>query len=242
MKKIKYLLIIVCILLLTGCTVKSNITVNYDGKVSEEVYLLNKNKMFESDRYSFKEVIDMMVKPYQDVINLKKYSYSYENGKNLSGAKVYKNYDNICSYFGNSAFNQYVYKYISCKEDNYYIEVQNATPYIPYCSQCAEWPELGDVELRIKLPISAEEQNADDIDGTTYIWKYDKNTKDKNFYLKINKSSLKENEEEYIKKEKMLKNIKKIAIIIVIALVVFGIFAIYKFLKKKYDENSFDYE
>ena len=184
----------------------------------------------------------MMIKPYQNVMNFKKYSYSYENGKNLSGAKVYKNYDNICSYFGNSAFNQYVYKYISCKEDNYYIEVQNATPYIPYCSQCAEWPELGDVELRIQLPISAEEQNADDIDGTTYIWKYDKNTKDKNFYLKINKSSLKENEEEYIKKEKMLKNIKKIAIIIVIALVVFGIFAIYKFLKKKYDENSFDYE
>lgn len=242
MKKIKYILIVFCILLLTGCTVKSNITVNYDGKVSEEVYLLNTNETFESDRYSFEKVVDMMIKPYQNVINFKKYSYNYEKGSNLSGAKIYKDYDNLCSYFSNSAFNQYVYKYISCKENNYYIEIQNATPYIPYCSQCAEWPELDDVELKIKLPISAEEQNADEVDKTTYIWRYDKDTKDKNFYLKINKNSLKESEEKYKKKKNIEKFAKRILTIIVIGLVIFAIFVIYKFLKKKYNENSFDYE
>ena len=36
-KKIKYILIIVCVLLLTGCTVRSNITLENNGKTKEEV-------------------------------------------------------------------------------------------------------------------------------------------------------------------------------------------------------------
>lgn len=242
MKKIKYLLIVICILLLTGCTVRSNITVEPYGIVSENVYLLNKTEYLTSEKYSFEKLIDLMVKPYKNVLDLKQYSYTYEKGKELSGVKVYKNYDNLCSYFGNSALNQYVYKYMSCTENDYYYEIKNATEYIPYCAQCAEWPELGDVEFKIKLPISATEQNADEVDGNTYIWKYDKNTKDKNFYLKISKSALNESKKNYIKNQEMKKNRSKIIIIGiiigVISLVVCTIIIFYK----KYKKNSFDYE
>lgn len=241
-KKIKYMLIIVCILLLTGCTVKSNINLDNNGETTEEVYLLNQTENLTSEKYSFEKLMDMMVSPYKQVLDFKAYSYTYEKGKKLSGVKVYKSYKNICDYFNNSALNQYVYKYISCTENDYYYEVKNATEYIPYCSQCAEWPELDNVELRITLPISAEEQNADEVDETTYIWKYDKDTKDKNFYLKINKNSLKESEEKYNKTKKVKKAGKRIIIIAIIVLVIFGIFTIYKLLKKKYNENSFDYE
>ena len=242
MRKKRFLLIIICILLLTGCTVKSNITLNNNGETTEEVYLLNKTENLTSEKYSFEKLIDLMVKPYKNVLDLKQYSYTYEKGKELSGVKVYKNYDNLCSYFGNSALNQYVYKYMSCTENDYYYEIKNATEYIPYCAQCAEWPELGDVEFKIKLPISATEQNADEVVGNTYIWKYDKNTKDKNFYLKISKSALNESKKNYIKNQEMKKNRSKVIIIGiiigVISLVVCTIIIFYK----KYKKNSFDYE
>lgn len=242
MRKKRFLLIIIYILLLTGCTVKSNITINNNGETTEEVYLLNKTENLTSEKYSFEKLMDMMVKPYKKVLEFKQYSYTYEKGKKISGVKVYKTYKNICSYFNSSAMTQYVYKYMSCTENDYYFEIKNATPYIPYCDECSDWPELGNVELRITLPISAEEQNADEVDETTYIWKYDKDTRDKNFYLKINKNSLKESEEKYNKTKKVKKAGKRIIIIVIISLVIFGIFTIYKLLKKKYNENSFDYE
>ena len=78
------------------------------------------------------------------------------------------------------------------------LDIQNCSN----CSDCSDWPALDDVILSITLPVSAEEQNADEIDGKTYIWKYDKNTNDKNFYLKVSKSALKQNETEYIKHQK----------------------------------------
>ena len=35
-----------------------------------------------------------------------------------------KTYDNVCDYFGNSAFNQYVYKYMDCTETDDYYEIK----------------------------------------------------------------------------------------------------------------------
>lgn len=241
-KKIKYILIIVCVLLLTGCTVRSNITLENNGKTKEEVYLLNKTENLTSDKYSFEKLMDMMVSPYKQVLDFKAYSYTYEKGKKLSGVKVYKSYKNICDYFNNSALNQYVYKYISCTENDFYYEIKNATEYIPYCAQCAEWPELGDVELKIKLPVSATEQNADEVDGNTYIWKYDENTKDKNFYLKISKSALEESKKNYIKNQEIKKNRSKIINIGIIVGVILLIACVIFVFYKKYKKNNFDYE
>lgn len=81
-KKIKYILIIVCVLLLTGCTVRSNITLENNGKTKEEVYLLNKTENLTSDKYSFEKLMDMMVSPYKQVLDFKAYSYTYEKEKN----------------------------------------------------------------------------------------------------------------------------------------------------------------
>ena len=155
--------------------------------------------------------------------------------------ELYKNYDNICKYFGNSAFNQYVYKYMDCIENEYYYEIKNATDYIPYCSDCSDWPALDDVTLSINLPIQAEEQNADEINGTTYIWNYDKNTKDKDFYLKISKSALKKNEEDYLKAQERKQTMKKLIILGVIVCVIIIIGVIGIVLYKKYKKNKLDY-
>lgn len=237
MKKI--LILVISILLLAGCTVKSDITVNYDETVKEDVYILNYNAVF-SDDTAFKSIIDNKIKDYEKVLNFKNYKYDYYEGKSLSGAKIYKKYDNICSFFGNSAFNQYVYKYMKCTETDDYIEISNATKQIPYCSECLDWPELNNIEFKIKLPISAMEQNADEIKGTTYIWKYNEKTNDKNFYLKISKSALNEKKIEYLNEQARKKDINRNITIIVLTGVVLLATVIGFTFYKKYKKNSFD--
>ncbi len=229
-------------LLLTGCTVKSEITVNYDGSVNENVYILNSNNVFGDDEEKIKSIVDNKITNYKSILNFKNYSYTYEKGEELSGAKVYKDYDDICSFFGNSAFNQYVYKYMDCIENQYYFEIKNATEYIPYCSECGEWPALDDVIFSINLPVSAEEQNADEIDGNTYIWKYNKDTdENKSFYLKVSKTLLEDYKEKYEenlqKKEKIKKYITFGFILLLIVLIVIISINLYK----KYKKNKLDY-
>lgn len=241
MKKIKIIILMfLMISLLTGCTVKSDITMNYDGSVKENVSVLNSSDIMGSGE-KLKQIVDNKIEKYKVVLDFKKYNYDYVENEKLSGAKFYKNYDSICSYFGNSAFNQYAYKYIDCAENDYYYEIKNVTSYIPYCPQCGNWPALDDVELKITLPITAEEQNADEVDGNTYIWRYNKDTANKDFYLKINKVSLKENEEAY---KQNLENKRRIRIGIIVAtisiIILISIIA-GRVLYKKYQSNKLDY-
>ena len=96
--------------------------------------------------------------------------------------------------------------------------------------------------LSIKLPILATENNADEVNDITYVWKYNKYSPDnKSFYLKISKSALKEYEEKYNKEQK-IKSIIKNSIMIVSIIVIFIIlYLIAKKLYKKNQENKLDY-
>ncbi len=238
MKKIICLLVLM--LLLSGCTVKSNITIQYDGSVKEEVFVLTDNSSFKDDE-DFKEVVDNKINSYKNILDFRNYEYSYEKESELSGAKVYKNYDNICNFFGNSVFNQYVYKYIDCNEQEDFIEIKNSTPYITYCPECGNWPSLDNVSFSITLPIEALENNADEVDKNTYIWKYDSNTKDKDFYLKISKTKLKEYEKTHLKTLKIKKKVKIGFVIIGVIAVFIAIMFVTKILYKKHQENKLDY-
>lgn len=101
---------------------------------------------------------------------------------------------------------------------------------------------MDDVELSISLPIAAEENNADSVNGNTYVWKYGKSAPaDKNFYLKINKSALKENEENFNETQKRKSTLKYISIIGVILVIIIVLFIIGKVLYKKYQSNKLDY-
>lgn len=211
---------------------------NYDGSVEESVSVLGSTRVFESDTYTKEELIDSKVDNYKSVLDFKNYSYDYVLDDDLSGARIYKTYDNICDYFGNSAFNQYVYKYMNCTETDDYYEIKNATSYIPYCSNCSDWPALDDVEYKIVLPFSAE-QNADEVDGNTYIWRYDENSdSNKSFYLKISKANIEayKNEYEQVQEQKKTRNVIIVVVVLVVILVGVSIF-----LLKKRKKNKLDY-
>lgn len=243
MNKLKNILLIVfCFMFLSGCTVRSNVEVGVDGKTTETVEVLADSSIFESEKYSKKELVEFSMERYLPVLDYRGYSYDTTIGKDLSGARVSNTYDNICSYFQDTAFNQYVYHHVKCTENDYYYTIENDTDYIPYCSDCSDWPALDDVELSISLPIAAEENNADSVNGNTYVWKYGKSAPaDKNFYLKINKSALKENEENFKETQKRKSTLKYISIIGVILVIIIVLFIIGKVLYKKYQSNKLDY-
>ena len=241
-RKIKYIIVILIgMLIIQGCSVRSNITVNYDGSVKEEVYLLESNSSFGDNDSTFKSIIDSKINEHKTALDYKNYRYDYEKGNDLSGAKIYKNYDNLCSFFENSGFNQYVYKFMECVENSEFYEIKNKTEYIPYCPECSDWPALENVEFKIILPVSAYEQNADEIDSTTYIWKYDKNTSDKDFYLRVNKKDLEEHKVKYEQKVKNNKKVRNVIIYSALALLVLFVIFISFVLKKKYKNNKIDY-
>lgn len=241
MKSIKRIIFIIIILVfVTGCTGNANVVVNYDGSVNEKVDINEINGNIIYGNFSVSESLDLFIKKYSKALKVSKYSTSKYNNKYDSGIILEKNYNNICEFANNTIFSQYLYKTIKCEEDDLYYELYNVGDV--FQNNYEDYKEMpDDRKFSITLPIQAEEQNADEINGTTYIWKYDKNTKDKDFYLKISKSALKKNEEDYLKAQERKQTMKKLIILGVIVCVIIIIGVIGIVLYKKYKKNKLDY-
>ena len=237
----KKILIIICILFLTGCTIESNVTVNLDGTIKEEVSILDDNAIFKSEVYSMDKMIEFNINQYRNVLNFRNYDYDIIKRNKKSGAKFYNDFDNICSYFSNTVFNQYVYKHIKCNETDEHYEIYNDTDYIPYCSNCSDWPSLDDITFKIQFPVKPVETNADEIKDLTYIWKYDKTTRNKKIYIKLSKKDIEQEKLEIKVKNERKNNIKKIGIIAFTIILIGCIIFIGYNLYKKYKENKMEY-
>lgn len=243
MKKVlKLVVVIFFVFILCGCDVRSDVTVNSDGTVIESVDVLDSNSSFKSDKYSKDEMISFALENYKTVLDFRKYSYVNIEGDSKSGVRSSKQYKNICKYFQDTAFNQYVYKHIKCVETDSYYEIYNDTEYIPYCEDCSNWPRLDTVTLQLNLPIKADEHNADSVNNNTYIWNFGKNAKEnKSFRLKISKESLKQSHIDETKRNDRIKTQGKIITIAIIMGVIVGLFSLAMVLYKKYKENQIDY-
>ena len=237
----KILILVLAIILLTGCTAKSEVKVNYNVNVSEKVTVLSNTVAFKNDKYSIKQMIEASISNYLKALEFRGYKFETVEGKKESGAYFTNNYDNICSYFQNTGFNQYVYQHISCVEDDKYIIIKNDTEYIPYCENCSNWPSLNKIKLELTLPVNALENNADSINNKTYIWNYDENTTNKDFYLKISKQELNKNKITVMKQNKDKKVKNMIIVVFSIALVIGCITIISLILYKKYKNNRLEY-
>lgn len=240
MKSIKRILVLLIIVALTGCSANASIIVDERGKVKEEVDVLIPSELISNKKDRINSYINTAISSFRPVLERRGYSTSIiNNPSDNSGAHVYNTFDNICEYAENTIFSQYLYKNIECTEEDEYYELKSTTEHIKYCSDCNDWPAIENVNLKITLPIKAEESNADEINGNTYIWKYDKYTDDsKTFYLKINKEKLRKNEVK-LKKQNKFKNIG-LRIVISVVIIIF-VLIIFSKLYKKYKNNNLEY-
>ena len=183
-----------------------------------------------------------VINNYSPALNLRKYKNEIKYNKKNSEILFTNSYENICEYVEKNLFSQYIYNYISCTETEDYYEIKNETPHISYCQDCTSWPALEDVKFSIKLPIFADENNADYVKNKTYTWEFNKDTSDeKSLFLKISKTSLKSNKNKEIKTENTKVVVKKSLLIIMILLIIGIIALITKGLYKKYQENKIEY-
>ena len=242
MRKIKIIIFVCFMILLTGCSVESNIVMDEYGKVRENVVISEELTRLSTNKDRAETILKSTVNKYKTALDSREYGYDTKIKNDNGIAEFTNNYSSIMDYFENTVFSQYIYKQMKWTETDEYYEISNVSEHITYCEDCSDWPELPAVKVNITLPFSAVEQDADEINGTTYTWIFDKDTPaSKTFYLKINKNDLKENEAELERNKNQKKDFSK-ALKIIIILIASGILIlIIKYLVKKYKENKIEY-
>ena len=97
---------------------------------------------------------------------------------------------------------------------------------------------MDDITFKIQFPVKPVETNADEIKDLTYIWKYDKTTRNKKIYIKLSKKDIEQEKLEIKVKNERKNNIKKIGIIAFTIILIGCIIFIGYNLYKKYKENK----
>lgn len=243
MKRFKYVFVIISVIVLSGCTISSNISVSSSGKVSEDVKIVEESSKISEDSNIINSALNSTIDKYKKALEAKEYSYEKILDKNNeSGLKINKTYNNICEYVNDTAFSQYLYNKITCSETDYYYEIKSEGENIFYCPGCSDFPHIDKINLNISLPVKASEDNSDSTNGNTYTWVYDKDTiKSKSIYLKIDKSEIKEkkNQEKQEKENKKTFSLVKVVLTVLIVFLALGIIS-YS-LYKKYKNNKLEY-
>lgn len=242
MKKIKILILVFLLLLLSGCSVESNLVMNEYGNVTENIIMNESIFNLGRSKSSAKEIIDSTLDKYKIALNSRGYKYDTQINSKDAKISITNEYDNIMDYFESTVFSQYVYKQMKWEDIGEYYEINNVTEHIIYCGDCSDWPALPSIKVSITLPVAATENDADKVEGYTYTWLYNETTPaSKTFHLKIDKNLLKENEIKLEKNRKTKDNLN-VALKIFCVFVIIAIFVmLIMYLIKRYKENKIEY-
>lgn len=242
----KVLLFIICIILFTGCTATGKISLTDDGKIKENVSVMEKNGNVLYGNSTLEKSVEQYISEYEDALSVRKYRYDIKIKDEESGAVLTNTYDDVCEFIKNTSFSQYLYKKVNCAfKDGYYV-VESSGEFLRKDSFEEPWKVPDKIILKIDLGINLEENNADSVNKTTYTWNFDTDTSSfKEIKFKVNKSKLDGEKERRIKEKQEAKTKKKIinmfiliSVIIILAVVSYFV---YKVLKKKYENNKIDY-
>ena len=242
MKKIKLIVIILFLFVICGCQkVTNEVTMDYSGKINEKVIFEQNTKSISTDEEKVKAYLQSAIDSHKAALNFRKYKSEIIYDKNVSKVVITNDFDNICDYFSKTIFSQYIYKFITCTDLDGYYEIKNNSEYITYKPNYSDWPLLGDVTFKLNLPVKAVENNADNINNNTYIWKFGKGASStKSLYIKISKKDIEENKLRIIENNKRKKIIERIIIFTILAIITF-IIGIFMYKIYKYQNEDKDY-
>lgn len=239
--KNKIIYILFLVLILAGCSVNADITINSNMIVDENISILFDNSL-ASNFDSTTRYAANYIEYYSSAISLKNYNYKINEGSVKTSVDFDKRSKNICDSINYSLFSQYLYKNISCIEENDYYIVKSEGNQLVSVPQSKKKFNVENVILNVKLPVSALENNADSIDGNIYTWNFDENTSlDKSIYLKISKKALEKKKTDYDKKEQNKKIIKNILIVLGSLVILAIVCVVLNILYKKYKSNKLEY-
>lgn len=215
MKKIKYILVIICLLFLSGCTATYEINIKND-KVTEKLRLIETNTAIfdvpNDTGWTIRETFESLINR-DDEFSKSNYKVKSLNKENQLGIE-YSSSNN--SVLNSSILNQcYINPKVTIIDE--IVTIDTGTNF-----KCYEYYDnLETIKIVLKTNHEVISTNADEQDGDSYIWNF---TKDSNKEIKVS----------YY--EKVVKNsidVKNIIIpLIIVGLVGLVAYFIFKKMKK----------
>ena len=221
-KKFKIILLLFCVIFMTGCTANYDITINDDLTLTDSGYGDPSEYIYDDPSITLSDRVKNVVRVNIDTINELNYKYSVSDGGKL--LKFYNSFKSLNEY---KEKNGYVYqqwfRQLDIQDVNGIITLK-ASDFYPYTEQDLDKIVIENLNINIKLPFKVLETNADSIDrrNYTYTWSINRNTKEKNILLRFDSKDNIKNKTNNI----------YIIILVVILTIVFG-FIIRGFVKFK---------
>ena len=195
MKKKKIIILFLIVFLVCGCNVDYNLTINKDNisetatfyldKTAKNKEIFDKNsKLNETSNYGEEEILNYYSVKTRETNNYYQldYKYKYTHIKNdvnvMEKRKNLKEYSYLSQCYSNPNF----------EEDNTYITIDTDKKF--NCLYNNIKPGIDSVTINIKTNLKVVDNNADKVNGNTYIWNINKsNYQNKPVFIKIDKVS-----------------------------------------------------
>ncbi len=182
MKKRKFLLLIISVFLLSGCSAEYNLTINEDTMEEDINAIFDKAR--ESEYASNMEQIRRTAYYNFDTRENEYYTFKKdEDENNIILNYKYRYTDN--NLYKSEAFSRCYYKRIVNVTDDY---ITISTDNQVACLYKDGEKEIDNITVNIRTNLKVEENNADEVNGNIYTWYInDQNYTDKPINIKIKK-------------------------------------------------------
>jgi len=227
MKKI--ILILLMIGLCCGCQVNYQLEINKDLSVQENLKATRDSSFFEEyENSSMGRVVSLIIRPYLDTLNDNKYNVNNLITDSYGGVTINKKYKSLNEYSKNTILSSQFTDNIEYKEDGNKVYLSAKGKFSHSEQDQTKFP-VNDATISITVPFKVTENNADTVDGNTYIWEFDsKDDKEREIKLVFNKEKMSD--------DNSLTVI--IGILILIILVTGGLIMFKQFKDKKESAND----
>ena len=187
MKKLKPLLLVVILFLLTGCKAKYELKINKDLTVEETLSAYETVDYFNINYtyYDRSEAIDSLYETMKEKLPVE---YAYVHNKDNTGIIATHNYKNIEQYLKENNFYKQFFENIDLTEKDSIISIESTGNFYKYNQQDFERFAVDQFELRITTPLKVLKNNADKVENNTYIWNITRMTENKKIVLEIDKN------------------------------------------------------
>lgn len=243
MKKIKYICIFILIIfLLSGCTANAEITIDEDNKVKESILITDLDYTKDELKNEIQNI---------NINGIKNYTYEVFDGK----VSFERSYKSVCDYVNDNILGYNFFSSMECNDTKKSYEIlaeplnhepngkleENNDMCEEGSDVCSSegmqesLPSVFEYNIKVNLQSKALSNNADEIEGNTYIWHFNSyTTSSKNLSLKIKKSVVRN----LINNSSSKAAINMFLVIIIIAIIV-GVLSY--ILYNKYKKNKLDY-
>lgn len=189
MKNIKKIICFFIILILTGCSLEYNLTINEDYSVTEKVIAKEDTKKMESlTRSKGDNAISYLYNMFKrDDKKLDLNKTINENNTTVTVVKTHSNIEEYTNDFKSDVVKKANYQ----RNDNFVTLSFNQTTSLKNDTDYSLIYD--DIKVKIYVPFKVTEHNADIVEGNTYIWNINKKSNLKNIKITYDEGSKKNN-------------------------------------------------